>query len=595
MSDVLVIQVQDLLNSIASASFTIPVSALPLPTITTASLAQASVGAAYSFGMTATGGTTPYTWQVGSSSGANTWSFSGNNLVGTPTTGETDAITIAVIDANSRPAFKAFSLVVTSGVSITTTSPLPNATQSSAYSDTMAAVGGVLPYTWSKVSQTGTNTWAVSAAGVVTGTPSTAEADTITIKVTDSTTPTAQSAQGTFSLTVNALPVTATPTFNPVAGTYSGAQSVSILDATGGASIFYTTNGTTPTTGSTPYTGAISVAASETIKAIATAAGHTQSAVASASYTINSGTGPSAPTTLQLLSQGRNTSAAGGNPGNPVPDNANRQILGWVQATPQAGTTIVSNRVYVTIDGGTENILATFPATTTYTDSAATGCLGATATPHNAQGQSWPAAHGYLYRVSAIDSNSVEGPKSDYQIFIYYLNGVQYATAGDFNSGMTTNYHNAITGSPFGSTQDILNTPNSGGGQWLPWAGNHATCYNIWVGSGAPTQVFKYLNISLKPTATSQQITAWVEFRTDTNGDPTSGTRSVTIPGGTGVISGPNPMVAGQWNTYKLLLADMMFDNGTNTLQGMWYKLGLNQVAGALTAYEVDNIFLSVS
>ena len=78
----------------------------------------------------------------------------------------------------------------------------------------------------------------------------------------------------------------ATPTFNPPAGTYAGSRSVTISDGTSGATIYYTTNNTTPTTLSTKYSGAITVAATETIQAIATATGMTQSAVAIASYTI---------------------------------------------------------------------------------------------------------------------------------------------------------------------------------------------------------------------------------------------------------------------------------------------------------------------
>jgi N-acetylneuraminic acid mutarotase len=78
----------------------------------------------------------------------------------------------------------------------------------------------------------------------------------------------------------------ATPTFSYPSGTYSSALSVAIADATAGAKIYYTTDGSTPTTSSTKYTGPIAVSTSMTIKAIATAAGYQNSAVASVTYAI---------------------------------------------------------------------------------------------------------------------------------------------------------------------------------------------------------------------------------------------------------------------------------------------------------------------
>lgn len=79
----------------------------------------------------------------------------------------------------------------------------------------------------------------------------------------------------------------ATPTFSPESGTYTSAQSVTITCATDGATIYYTTDGSTPTTNSTQYTGAITVDQSMTIKAIAIKTGLPNSSVAEAIYTID--------------------------------------------------------------------------------------------------------------------------------------------------------------------------------------------------------------------------------------------------------------------------------------------------------------------
>ena len=79
----------------------------------------------------------------------------------------------------------------------------------------------------------------------------------------------------------------ALPTFSPVGGTFTSAQTLTISDTTPGATIYYTTNGTVPTTNSAVYTGPITVSVSETIQAIAVASGYTHSSMAAVGYTIN--------------------------------------------------------------------------------------------------------------------------------------------------------------------------------------------------------------------------------------------------------------------------------------------------------------------
>ncbi len=78
------------------------------------------------------------------------------------------------------------------------------------------------------------------------------------------------------------------PTFSPAGGTYTGAQTVSISDSTAGATVYYTTDGSTPTTSSAVYGSPVAVGASETLNAIAVESGYTNSPVASAAYTISS-------------------------------------------------------------------------------------------------------------------------------------------------------------------------------------------------------------------------------------------------------------------------------------------------------------------
>jgi hypothetical protein len=97
---------------------------------------------------------------------------------------------------------------------------------------------------------------------------------------------------GNLVATIGAGSTVATPVISPVTGTYAPGQVVTITDSTAGATIYYTTDGSTPTTSSTVYTSSFAVSATATVNAIAAASGYANSAVTTQVYTISSATLP---------------------------------------------------------------------------------------------------------------------------------------------------------------------------------------------------------------------------------------------------------------------------------------------------------------
>jgi photosystem II stability/assembly factor-like uncharacterized protein len=76
-----------------------------------------------------------------------------------------------------------------------------------------------------------------------------------------------------------------TPVINPQSGSFKKAQNVTITCSNNGAAIYYTTDGSDPTTSSKLYSTPIAILQSATIKAKASASGHSDSDIASASLT----------------------------------------------------------------------------------------------------------------------------------------------------------------------------------------------------------------------------------------------------------------------------------------------------------------------
>lgn len=124
-----------------------------------------------------------------------------------------------------------------------------------------------------------------SATGVISGTPTAAAASasyTVTQTKADGT-------KLTYVLTVAVVfagALTEAPTLTPAPGLYTSPQSVTMSSATSGAAIYYTVDGSTPTSGSTLYSSPISIwsLAGKTIKAIAVKSGSADSSVSTGMY-----------------------------------------------------------------------------------------------------------------------------------------------------------------------------------------------------------------------------------------------------------------------------------------------------------------------
>jgi Chitobiase/beta-hexosaminidase C-terminal domain len=178
----------------------------------------------------------------------------------------------------------------------------------------------------------------------------------------------------------------APPSILPGTGTYTGAQQVTINDATQGTAIYYTVNGTVPTASSTAYAGAFSITVSSTVQAIAILRG-VSSATASSVLTI---TPAHPPAILAFVQQPSNTLAgvtispavqvmvqdASGNvvttATNPVTLalTAGTGLGGTLTVTPQNGIAEFSNLTVSTV--GSYTLLATSSGLTPATSSSFT-------------------------------------------------------------------------------------------------------------------------------------------------------------------------------------------------------------------------------
>ncbi|MGA2135547.1 MAG: putative Ig domain-containing protein [Bryobacteraceae bacterium] len=229
------VTVTDSSNETTTGAFTL-VASYPKLTITTSSpLANGTAGAAYNQTLTGTGGFGAYAWSLSSGSlpvGLTLISSPTTaSISGTPSATGTSTFIVGLADGATPPdtTTKSFSITISAGLTITTTS-LPNATVGIAYTQSLAAAGGVAPYTWSITAGALPSAFTLNAtSGAITGTAAAAGSASFTATVTDSTGTTANQP---LTLTIVVAPVITTA--SPLPNGSTGVAYSQTLAATGG-------------------------------------------------------------------------------------------------------------------------------------------------------------------------------------------------------------------------------------------------------------------------------------------------------------------------------------------------------------------------
>jgi len=231
------IQVADAETPPATGNFgSLNISIEGFVTITDTSLPDGNVAIFYDTQLIATGGLAPYTWSLTSGTlppGLSLTTTTGV-ISGTPTTTGPYQITVQVVDSESTPATATGTFTITINPTPplqVTTSSLPAGTQGVRYSNSLAATGGVPPYSWSLTAGPLPQGLTLSGTGVISGTPTGSSGSfPITAQVTDTLRNTASSSG--LTLIINSGPLVITTVSLP-AGTQSAPYSAT-MSAAGG-------------------------------------------------------------------------------------------------------------------------------------------------------------------------------------------------------------------------------------------------------------------------------------------------------------------------------------------------------------------------
>ncbi len=175
------------IGTLVPASTLVVTSTSPLP--------PGAVGEFYQLPLYASGGSQPYNWipiagtipnglSIGNGRDPNGYSIGG--LIGVPTTPGTSSFTLRVTDGTSGSTTQTFTVTIAGPLAIASTSTLPPGTQGVPYSQSLAATGGVPPYTWNLAAGSMLPPGlTMSNAGAITGTPTTLGTSSFTVNMYD--------------------------------------------------------------------------------------------------------------------------------------------------------------------------------------------------------------------------------------------------------------------------------------------------------------------------------------------------------------------------------------------------------------------------
>ncbi|MBI4548082.1 MAG: putative Ig domain-containing protein [Ignavibacteriae bacterium] len=243
----------DTQNCTGSQSYTVVINC-PTITVNPATLPSGTVGTAYTQTITATGGTSPYTFSVTSGAVPSGLSLSSSGVLsGTPTSVGNFSFTVTATDDQGCTGVRSYTLTINCPTITLSPSSLPNGTVGSSYNQTITASGGTAPYSFNLTSGTLPDGIGLSSSGILSGTPTETGSFTFTITATD-----AQGCSGSksYSLTIDCPVITLSSLSNGTVGIpYS--QTITASNGTPPYT-FSVTGGTLPTGLSLSSSGVLS-------------------------------------------------------------------------------------------------------------------------------------------------------------------------------------------------------------------------------------------------------------------------------------------------------------------------------------------------